>query len=242
MTRTQRKQREWQQREQLILDTAQHILNAEGYASLTMERVALEIEYSKGTIYNHFSSKEEIISSISCRCLNRLGELFSRAVHYQSHTRARISAIVIAHSLYALLHPTEIQNMQITKSRAIRDRISEDRQADILALEQQVTGIAMDIVAEAISIGDIPEHHRHDIDSIVFGLWTMGYGSNLLHLSGIPFAKLGMRNPLDIVWTNSNKLLDSYQWAPTSETLDLEALYQTISNDLYKEEIQQIHT
>ena len=38
-----RKQREFQQREQLILDTAQHMLHQHGYAQLTMERVNDEI-------------------------------------------------------------------------------------------------------------------------------------------------------------------------------------------------------
>jgi len=51
-----RKQREIATREQLILDTAQNILHEQGYSHLTMERIAEATEYSKGTIYYHFSS------------------------------------------------------------------------------------------------------------------------------------------------------------------------------------------
>lgn len=232
-----------QQREQLILDTAQHILNAEGFASLTMERIAMEVEYSKGTIYNHFASKEDIISSIGARCMCNLAELFTRAAAYGGNNRERISAAVIAHSLYAQLHPVELQNMQIIKSQAIREKITVEKQSEILALEQQVTGVVMDIVNDAINSGDIPRQSEPTgevKDSIVFGLWTMGYGSNLLHLSGIPFDKLGMRQPLDIAWINSNKLLDSYQWKPLSTEVDIHALQNRLTEELYSEEMQQL--
>ena len=240
MDASPRKQRERRQREELIMDTAQTILNQEGFASLTMERIAADIEYSKGTVYNHFSSKEEIISAISCRCMQTLAELFSRAARYPGKHRERISAVIIAHSLYAQLHPVEIQNMQLIKSRVIRDRISIQKQNEILALERKVTSIALNIVSDAIKAGDIPSNYSDDEDSIVFGLWTMGYGSNLLHLSDIPFDKLDMRPPLDIAWINSNKLLDSYDWKPLSTEMDIYSIRQKLMNDLFSEEFTQL--
>ena len=235
-----RKQRELYLREQLILDTAQLILQQEGLHSLTMERVAAEIEYSKGTVYNHFSSKEEIICSISCRCMNTLIEMFGRARNYAGNHRERIAAVGIAHSLYAQLHPAEIQNMQIIKSADLREKISRENQAGLLQLEQQITGIVMEIVSDALNDGDIPQGQPHVPDSIVLGLWSMGYGSNLLHLSGIPFDKLGMRQPLDMMWINSHKFLDSYQWQPLSTDFDIFALYEKLCNELFAEEVKQL--
>lgn len=235
-----RKQRELYEREQLILDTAQTILQQEGLQSLTMERVAAEIEYSKGTVYNHFCSKEEIISGISCRCVNNLIEMFSRAQNYTGNHRERIAAIGIAHSLYAQLHPAELQNMQIIKSVAVREKIAADKQLQLLQLEQQITGIVLEIVRDAINDGDIPADQDHLPDSIVLGIWTMGYGSNLLHLSGIPFEKLGMKAPLEMMWINSHKLLDSYQWKPLSSEFDIYDLHKKICTDLYAEEIKQL--
>ena len=240
MNTLSRKQRELQQREQLILDTAQQLLNTEGFATLTMERIAAEVEYSKGTIYNHFSSKEDVVSSISCRCMETLIDFFTRASNYPGSHRERISAVGIAHSMYAQLHPVELQNMQIIKSQAIREKISEEKQNEILLLEQEVTNIVKNIVKDAIRDGDIPDDNKHVPDDIVFGLWTMGYGSNLLHLSGIPFDKLGMRQPLDAAWINSNKLLDSYQWKPLSTEFDIHTLQQKISEDLFAEELKQL--
>jgi len=235
-----RKQRELHDREQLILDTAQTILQHEGLQSLTMERVAAEIEYSKGTVYNHFCSKEEIISGISCRCVSNLIEMFNRAKNYPGNHRERIAAIGIAHSLYAQLHPAELQNMQIIKSAAVREKIAEDKQLRLLQLEQEITGIVLEIVRDAVHDGDIPADQPYMPDSIVLGIWTMGYGSNLLHLSGIPFDKLGMQQPLEMMWVNSHKFLDSYQWKPLSSEFDIYALRKHLCKELFADEMQQL--
>ncbi len=235
-----RKQRELYEREQLILDTAQQILQQEGLQCLTMERVAAEIEYSKGTVYNHFSSKEEIINAISCRCVTNLIEMFTRAKNHTGNHRERIAGISIAHSLYAQLHPAEIQNMQILKSPAIREKISPEKQTELLALEQQITGIVLEIILDAIQDGDIPRGQPYVPDSIMLGLWSMGYGSNLLHLTDIPFEQLGMQQPLEMMWINGHKLLDSYQWQPLSSEFDIYELREKLQKKLFPEESQQL--
>lgn len=229
-----RKQRELLEREQLILDTAQQILQLEGVHGLTMDRVAAEIEYSKGTVYNHFCSKEEIINGIGCRCMNNLIEMFSRAKNYHGNHRERIAAVGIAHSLYAQLHPVELQNMQVIKSSAVREKIAEEKQLELLQLEQKITGIVLEIVNDAIKDGDIPENQPFVPDSIVLGLWSMGYGSNLLHMSDIPFEKLGMQQPLEMVWLNTNKLLDSYQWTPLSTEFDIYACGKKFARSFFQ--------
>ena len=205
-----------------------------------MERVAAEIEYSKGTVYNHFKSKEEIISGISCRCMSNLNELFTRAKNYHGSSRERISAVAVAHSLYALLNPVEVQNMQIIKSQAVREKISEDKRNEILKLEQQITGVVIEIVMDALNAGDIAANEEFIPDGIVFGLWTMGYGTNLLHLSGIDFERLGMKQPLDIMWVNTNKLLDSYNWQPVTTEFDANKMRDKLLTELFHKETQQL--
>jgi len=239
-TQMTRKQRELFEREQLILDTAQIILREDGIQGLTMERVASEIEYSKGTVYNHFCSKEEIISGISCRCTLNIVEMFTRAKNYSGNHRERIAAIGIAHSLYAQLHPDELRNLQILKSADVREKISAEKQTELLQLEQQITNIVLEIINDAIKDGDIPANQAFIPDSIFLGLWSMGFGSNMLHVSGIPFDKLGIQPPLKMMLVNSHKLLDSYQWQPLSSTFDIDALKEKLSKELFPEELKQL--
>ncbi|HEY9201737.1 MAG TPA: TetR/AcrR family transcriptional regulator [Gammaproteobacteria bacterium] len=235
-----RKQREWQQREQLILDTAQQLLQQHGLQGLTMERVASEIEYSRGTVYNHFASKEEIVNGIGIRCMQKLTDMFRRAQQYTGSQRDRIAALGLAHSLYAQLHPMELQQLQLLKSPDIRSKISPQKQQSLLQMEQEITGIALDIVRSAITDGELPASQPAVPDSIVLGLWSMGYGANLLQLSGIPFAELGMQQPLDMMWLNTHKLLDSYQWQPLSEQFDIQQLKQTLCDALFTDEMLQL--
>lgn len=237
-----RKQRERFEREQLMLDAAREIINNEGWAHLTMERVAAAVEYSKGTVYNHFSSKEDIVGAISCRCMSRMIEMFERAANWPGNHRERMAAIGLAHALYALLHPQEVQNMQIIKSPAIRQKISAEKQNEILQLEQRITGMVLNVIRDAMRDGDIPANEQHVPDGIFLGLWSIGYGSQLLHLSDIPFAQLGLSSPLDMLWLNSHKLLDSYNWRPLSSEMDINALRNNLLSSLFADEMKLLNT
>lgn len=54
------RQRQWQQREQLILQMAQEMIAAGGYDNVTMDSLAAQVGISKPTLYQHFPSKEAI--------------------------------------------------------------------------------------------------------------------------------------------------------------------------------------
>lgn len=56
----------------LILDTADRLLAGKGYKRMTMDDLAQEIGIAKGTIYLHFSSKEELVLSHIDRLVKRL--------------------------------------------------------------------------------------------------------------------------------------------------------------------------
>ena len=69
MGRSSRKQREIEQRERLILRAELEMLLKEGYLGLRMEQIAAQVEYSKGTVYQHFPNKEEIILALANEAL-----------------------------------------------------------------------------------------------------------------------------------------------------------------------------
>jgi AcrR family transcriptional regulator len=60
---------------QKILDAARQILLAQGFAALTMRRVAEAIDYAPATIYLHFESREQIAQEL---CFAGLGHLHER--------------------------------------------------------------------------------------------------------------------------------------------------------------------
>jgi len=235
-----RKQRELIKREELILDAAQDMLHKHGYNHLTMDRVAETVEYSKGTIYNHFASKEDLVCSLGCRSISNLINVFERAYHYQGSTRERYSAIGIGYSLYHQLYPMDAQTIQAVKNNAIRERVSEIKLTEMESLEHKITKIAQSIVQEGIDCGDLDKSHQKNVSTIVFGCWSMHYGALLLNQSDIPFQKLGFSPVVKMLWNNVNIYLDGYQWLPLSSTTDSKQLFDKISSALFKDEIKMI--
>lgn len=232
-----RKQRELLQREELILDTAQAMIHDHGYTHFTMDRVAEATEYSKGTIYNHFSSKEDLVCSLSCRSLKNLINVFEHACQYQGSTRERYSAIGIGYSLYHQLRPMDSQNIQIVRNNAVREKVSEEKLAEMESLEHQITKITQSIVQDAIDCGDLDKKYQDHIGTIVFGCWSMHYGALLLDQSDIPLNELGFSPVVNMLWENSNMYLDGYQWQPLSTTTDSKKIFNKISSALFNDEI-----
>ncbi len=230
-----RKQRELAEREKLILDTAQTMIHEHGYNHLTMERIAETVEYSKGTIYNHFASKEDLVCSLCCRSITNLIEIFERARQFKGSTRERYSAIGIGFSLYHQLHPMDSQNIQTLKNNAVREKVSKEKLAEMESLEQKITKIAQSIVQDAIDCGDLDKTHQDHISTIVFGCWSMHYGALLLDQSDIPLHDLGFSSVVKMLWHNANIYLDGYQWQPLSTTTDADELFKKISSALFDE-------
>lgn len=235
MSTSLRKQRELLEREELILNTAQTMLHQHGYNHLTMERVAEAVEYSKGTIYNHFASKEDLVCSLCCRCISNLIDLFEHAYQYPGSTRDRFSAIGIAYSLYHQLHPMDSQNIQTIKNYAIREKVSAEKLAEMELLEQKITAIAQTIVQHAIDCGDLDNKYQPYLSTIVFGFWSMHYGALLLDQSDIPLHQLGFNPVVQMLWNNANIFLDGYQWQPLSTAADPGKLFEKISSMLFDE-------
>lgn len=82
----ERKIREYRKRRNLILATAQLLFNEYGIEKVTLLDIAEKIEFSKGTIYSHFSSKEEIYAEILLGHLNELLEKLKSVSHQSRGT------------------------------------------------------------------------------------------------------------------------------------------------------------
>ena len=235
-----RKQREVLEREALILDVAQTMLHQHGYNYITMDRIAETVEYSKGTIYNHFINKEDLVCSLCCRNITNLIDVFERAYHYPGSTRERYSAIGIGYSLYHQLNPMDSQNIQTVKNNSVREKISEKKLNEMNSLEQKITKIAQSIVQQAIDCGDLDKKHQQNISTIVFGFWSMHYGALLLDQSDIPLHELGFSPVVKMLWENVNIYLDGYQWQSLSTESDSKKLFDNISSALFNDEIKKL--
>lgn len=65
------KERQWQLREDAILDAASELIGSKGYTAMTMDDIANLVGISKATLYQHFPSKHDLVVSVACRTSDR---------------------------------------------------------------------------------------------------------------------------------------------------------------------------
>ncbi len=71
MERLTRKERERLRHKREIMDAALRLFSEKGYHNVSMEEIAKEAEFSVGTIYNFFKSKEELYKSLVKEVANK---------------------------------------------------------------------------------------------------------------------------------------------------------------------------
>jgi AcrR family transcriptional regulator len=82
-----RRTRRKQHLRQKILDVSREILLSQGFAALTMRRVAEAIDYSPAAIYLHFQSREQIAQELCFAGLKRLYERLQSVLAKDPMTR-----------------------------------------------------------------------------------------------------------------------------------------------------------
>ena len=101
MSTLTRKERNFLDREQELIDLALDIMHEDGFAGLTMDKLTARSDFSKGTIYNLFTCKEDVQSAVGVTYLKELESLFSRAMAFSGNTPERLLEIHYAYMLNA---------------------------------------------------------------------------------------------------------------------------------------------
>ncbi|MEZ6119082.1 MAG: TetR/AcrR family transcriptional regulator [Pirellulaceae bacterium] len=195
MNTLSRKQREIQERENRILEVSRPILLREGYHGLRMDRVAEQLEYSKGTIYNHFDCKEEIIIALAIQTTEKRLQLFQQAASFQGRPRERMVAIRIATELFVMSYPEHFLVEQIIRGPSIWEKASEKRRNTMRSCESRCMGIVAGIVRDAIARNDIRLPAEMTPEDLVFGLWSLTYGAHTIIKTTDSLSELGIAKP-----------------------------------------------
>lgn len=87
-----RKDREKFTRQQEILHAARELFIHKGYHETTLEEIAHQAEFGKGTIYNYFVSKEELFYGIINQLADETFELIQSAVAISGDAREKMTA------------------------------------------------------------------------------------------------------------------------------------------------------
>ncbi|MFO7973974.1 MAG: TetR/AcrR family transcriptional regulator [Candidatus Hydrogenedentota bacterium] len=236
------KEQEIRRREHRILEVTQDLLAREGYAGVTIGKIAELMECSRGTIYNHFPCKEDALLILATRYYTRQLAFYERAAAFRGRPRERMFAVGIANELFLRLYPGEANIIEVVCAQAIRDKSTSDRQAELRECEVRVASLMEGIVRDALACGDLELPKGATPRSFTFGSWalTMGGYATMLGILSIPVIELG--NVFEEVRRNGNILADGYGWRPLTSEWDYDSTLQRVHAEVFPEEVHALRT
>ncbi len=223
-----RKQREIDQREKQILSLARPILVREGFQSLSMERLATEMEYAKGTLYNHFPNKEEIVAALAIESLELRRAMFEAASLTSPLSRQRLMAIGLACDLYATDCAEHFAVEQMLRNAVIWEKSSAKRQALIQQCELRSMSIVAGVVRDGIVAQDLILPSSMKAEEFVFGFWALTYGSHSLMATSPSLPDVGVLDPIRSIRYHGWTLMNGYNWKPLISFEETEAFLQDL--------------
>lgn len=229
---SERKARERGCREELILEQARLILLREGYQALNLDRLAEAVEYSKGTLYQHFDSKEDIALAVATRALAERADLFEQAERFQGKTRERMRAVGFACCEFAVRHPDYFKVEMMLKGLSFWEKASARRRSDHGVQAMRAFRVGHGIVQAALRQGDLPRSALGS-QQITFSLIAVTVGSHIMAAEPDLSALAGIQNPIAIVRENQDIMCDGLGWKPLSTTWDYEATDRRIHAEIF---------
>jgi AcrR family transcriptional regulator len=122
----ERREREKSETRDKILDAARELFIAEGYAGVSMRRVAEKIEYSPTAIYVHFADKEELFRELCHQDYARLAEVFQSSA-VSSDPLERLREVGKIYIEFGIRNPNHYKFMFMTAHPA-QEPDEEDRE------------------------------------------------------------------------------------------------------------------
>jgi len=230
-----RKERERKERETKILLLARRMLREVGYLGLSMDRIAAEMEYSKGTIYQHFPNKEEIILALANEALVKRIEMFEVAAAWPGAkvARDRMAAIGAAAEIFVERYPHHFAVEQIVRSASIWEKTSEARRQFMQACEGRCMQIVGGVVHDGLAHGDLQLPEDRSAEDLVFGLWSLNFGAYTIIIGSESLENNGVADPIAALRQNQNLLLDGYHWQPLSSEQDFNKIFDQVKREVF---------
>lgn len=232
MPTADRRERDLRRREDLILDAAEDLLLAHGYLGLNLDRLAERVEYSKGTLYNHFETKEDIVLALASRHLSERVRLFDRAAAFTGRSRERMVAIGMADDVLAEGETLPFQVMQMAKTPSLWEKTSPARRAAYARLESRCSEILEAVVSAGIVDGDVAISAA-GAREVSFGLMTMCLGTHLVSTAPGWSDSIGLAAPRAALRANQHRLLDGIHWRPLFAEWDYAATEARIQKEVF---------
>lgn len=223
-------------REAQLLEIASKILLDEGFHALSMERLAEELKTAKGTIYNHYPNREEIVLAIAVQAIKKRHELFDTASLAKRPSRERMMAVMVACEIYVTHYRQFFHVENLVRHAAIWERCSDTRRTLLQAQEQRCMSLVSGIVRNAIANNDLKLRDGVSPEEMTLSLWALIYGSYLIDDTSPSLEELGVKSVHRSVRVSVIRILDGYRWHPIDDDAQHNAVLEDICKEVFPHE------
>ena len=119
MGTNERKERERENRRELILNTAEEIITNDGIDNISIRKIASKIEYSPAIIYYYFKNKDEIINSLMAKSYKRILSTLACENLSEKNPKEKLKEGLKNYIVMALSIPLEYKTIMLSSSQSI---------------------------------------------------------------------------------------------------------------------------
>lgn len=147
-----RKEREKEQHREEILSVALRLFADRGFHNVSMQEIAAESEFSVGTLYNFFDSKESLFSALLNSCARRIYDIIVPILEAESDEREKISNFIKAHQQIIEDHRPTIK-MYLSQNNLSALTFRPDIEPETDALREEIHKKLSDIFKSGVRNG-----------------------------------------------------------------------------------------
>lgn len=227
-----------EQREEELLNAAMKLISEQGVEGLTMDKLVSAVPYSKGTVYGHFSGKEDLLLGLCNRGMAILISMFRRAESFEGATRERLQAWLFGYQLYARLYPMFFMLVITAKSPGVAEKASERQRDKHIQLQAMLSRGLLGLIQQALESGECANPLDMTAEQIAFANWSASFGSISLLSKGADECNIRAGLPLEeSLMSNVSLVLDGLQWRPLSSEFDYNLTLERIRSEVFADEV-----
>jgi AcrR family transcriptional regulator len=228
-------------REQEMLKCAKAIIRTEGEVALTIDKLVKQLPYSKGTVYNHFNCKEDIVLAICNSHMLQIAAIFKRALCFEGNSREKALAVHVGSLINAQAHPDDFMIGVTVKTAGFSSKASEFRRQQNQQIEISLLSPLFDHFRAAVKTGECRLPEGMAIEQLVFSCWSVDFGTQILLMGDNQTCSLRSQLDVERELVNSINLIhDGMQWLPLAKDFDWKTTVARIKQEIFAAEMADI--
>jgi len=164
MARVERRQREFLRREEEILDAALCLCASRDFESVRVDQIAERSDVGKGTVYKHFSSKDELLFRLYMRFYRGLLKEMRERVNGRAVDPIEQLRFIFRYAFeYHVKHRDYRYVVEYVERNDFKERAEASWREDFLSLDRAFLEWFGPIIEAGMQRGEFPERRLEDV-------------------------------------------------------------------------------